>query len=84
MALIECKECGHDVSTAATSCPNFGVPAEIFDPLSSSHKEVETNEHAKRKELGKDKLFRRQLAVIIAVIIGLTILYFSSLILLGS
>jgi hypothetical protein len=49
MALIQCKECGHDVSTAATSCPGCGVPAEILNPLSSSHKEVETNEDKKKE-----------------------------------
>jgi uncharacterized membrane protein YvbJ len=26
MALIKCKECGHDVSTTAKTCPNCGAP----------------------------------------------------------
>ena len=30
MALIECKECGKNVSTKATSCPSCGAPVEIF------------------------------------------------------
>lgn len=28
MALVECTECGHDVSTRADSCPNCGAPVE--------------------------------------------------------
>ena len=26
MALVKCKECGHDVSTTAEACPNCGAP----------------------------------------------------------
>lgn len=26
MALVQCSECGHDVSTAAVTCPNCGAP----------------------------------------------------------
>jgi RNA polymerase subunit RPABC4/transcription elongation factor Spt4 len=26
MALIKCKECGHEVSTTANACPNCGAP----------------------------------------------------------
>lgn len=28
MAKIKCPECGHDVSTMASSCPNCGAPAD--------------------------------------------------------
>ena len=28
MALIKCKECGHEMSDHATSCPNCGCPHE--------------------------------------------------------
>ena len=30
MALIKCKECGHDVSDKAEMCPNCGCPASEF------------------------------------------------------
>jgi len=29
MALIKCKECGHDVSTEAKSCPNCGAKVKV-------------------------------------------------------
>ena len=28
MAMIKCKECGHDVSDKASVCPNCGCPIE--------------------------------------------------------
>ena len=28
MALVKCPECGHDVSTSASACPNCGYPFE--------------------------------------------------------
>lgn len=28
MALIKCKECGHEVSDKASACPNCGCPLE--------------------------------------------------------
>ena len=34
MPLISCADCGRDVSTAATACPNCGRPMEVaFEPL---------------------------------------------------
>ena len=30
MALIQCTECGHDVSTRAHACPNCGCPVELI------------------------------------------------------
>ena len=32
MALIQCNECKHDVSTKADKCPNCGAPPLIFNP----------------------------------------------------
>lgn len=29
MSLVECHECGHEVSTYATACPNCGCPTQI-------------------------------------------------------
>jgi TM2 domain-containing membrane protein YozV/RNA polymerase subunit RPABC4/transcription elongation factor Spt4 len=29
MALLPCRECGHNVSTEATTCPNCGVPGPV-------------------------------------------------------
>lgn len=36
MALTKCRECGHDVSTSAATCPNCGAP----DYLSEDGKEL--------------------------------------------
>lgn len=32
MALIKCKECGKDISTAAPACPQCGAPAMVAKP----------------------------------------------------
>lgn len=29
MALIKCKDCGHDMSDRASACPNCGCPSPI-------------------------------------------------------
>lgn len=31
MALIKCKECGHEVSDKATTCPNCGCPMKVVE-----------------------------------------------------
>ncbi|MDA2920456.1 zinc ribbon domain-containing protein [Desulfobacterota bacterium AH_259_B03_O07] len=51
MALIKCKDCGHDVSTAATSCPNCGAPPEIFDPLHLLDKKVKSTDKISRLDI---------------------------------
>jgi rubrerythrin len=33
MALIDCPECGHQVSDAAETCPSCGVPSMSLFPL---------------------------------------------------
>ncbi len=38
MALIQCKECGHEISDAATSCPHCGAPVKPSTPVKSNTK----------------------------------------------
>ena len=33
MSLIQCPECGHDVSTFAETCPNCGCPTSIMEEI---------------------------------------------------
>ncbi len=51
MALIKCKECGHDVSTKATSCPNCGAPPEIFNLPQVLVKKVKSTDKITRLDL---------------------------------
>lgn len=41
MALIKCKECGHEVSDKAQNCPNCGCPASEF--VSSITQELDSD-----------------------------------------
>lgn len=49
MALIKCPECGKEVSSGATSCPNCGHPI-------SPQKETVTVVKEKKKEVACQKL----------------------------
>ena len=42
MALIKCKECGHEVSDSTETCPNCGadIQQQIYDSLSNEEKEA--------------------------------------------
>ncbi|MBO5628258.1 MAG: zinc ribbon domain-containing protein, partial [Aeriscardovia sp.] len=40
MALIKCKECGHEVSDKASACPNCGCPIQAADNTSVKGMEV--------------------------------------------
>ena len=40
MSLMKCPECGHDVSSEATSCPNCGFPIRKQNELVSTSKEL--------------------------------------------
>ena len=46
MALIKCKECGHEVSDKASMCPNCGCPIES---LGAAQEEVIYEEPKKKK-----------------------------------
>ena len=46
MALIKCKECGHEVSDRASMCPNCGCPIES---LGATQKELMDEEPKKKK-----------------------------------
>ena len=44
MALINCTECGHTVSTKAAACPNCGVPVAGTVSVPSAREQVERPE----------------------------------------
>ena len=46
MALIKCKECGHEVSDRATACPNCGCP---IDNVGKIQEEIIDAEPKKKK-----------------------------------
>ena len=39
MAVIQCQECGNDVSTKAQKCPHCGAPFAAFMPKATTFKE---------------------------------------------
>lgn len=45
MAIIKCPECGHDVSSMATSCPNCGYPISSMEPAEPEHMEEQTRQN---------------------------------------
>ncbi len=52
MSLIECPECGREVSDAARACPHCGFPFEVTEAL-----EREVSEHGNRcKRKGRKEL----------------------------
>jgi uncharacterized membrane protein YvbJ len=40
MALIKCKECGHEISDEALACPNCGKPQKDRSPATSISKQA--------------------------------------------
>lgn len=56
MALIKCRECGHDVSTEANKCPNCGAPVkkeEVQQPIhTEAVKEKRKNELNWKRAIG--------------------------------
>lgn len=38
MALTKCTECGHEISSTATTCPHCGAPQQTNKPLKSNSK----------------------------------------------
>ena len=53
MALIKCKECGHDVSTNATKCPSCGTPYFIPNDVMARER--------KALQRRRSKQYRKQL-----------------------
>ena len=45
MAIIKCPECGHDVSSMATSCPNCGYPISSMEPAEPEHVEEQAQKN---------------------------------------
>ena len=57
MALIKCKDCGHEVSDDCETCPNCGadIQQQVYDALSDEEKkqiEVNRNNTLKWVDLG--------------------------------
>ena len=49
MALIKCKECGHEVSDKASACPNCGCPMGPMENVGATQEEVIHEEPKKKK-----------------------------------
>lgn len=61
MALIECADCGHDVSTEADTCPQCGnppVPLECWECGKEASREDETCPHCGAPDPVGDKMSR--------------------------
>ena len=75
MALIKCRECGHDVSDKAVKCPNCGYPVEKMN-VSDNHEETIENVTLKfnlQKERVESKL-NKWVSIAINVLIVLLII----------
>lgn len=59
MALIKCKECGHEISDKAIRCPKCGCPTDVgasHDVITKNNQDLEVNEKYKsRKDKPKQK-----------------------------
>ena len=49
MALIKCKECGHEASDKASACPNCGCPMGPMENVGATQEEVIHEEPKKKK-----------------------------------
>lgn len=49
MALIKCSECGHEVSTHASACPNCGAPITPESPCTDNINESEADNSQENK-----------------------------------
>lgn len=65
MALIKCKECGHEVSDRASECPNCGCPIQREDNPSIK----ETNVEPQAEKKGNSKKWTL-LAVLLCLVLG--------------
>lgn len=78
MALIPCRECGHQISDTAASCPSCGAPRA--EPPNSPPTEVEPNSRwalarafAQNKERNLES--RRPIGLIIAITVASGVLF---------
>ena len=62
MALIKCKECGHEVSDLANVCPNCGAPIKFLQDQKEIVKKLELGEIdvviGTHRTLSKDVIFK--------------------------
>lgn len=68
MALIKCKECGHEVSDRATACPNCGCPIE-GDHFEPQNDVVEAEPIYYEEEEAPNKWLYVIIGVLVAIII---------------
>ena len=66
-----CPDCGKEISAAAISCPNCGLPRPAFEQQSRARHQAEAEAHAERTESIRH------------LYIGAAVLGLSSLVLLG-
>lgn len=66
MAIVKCKECGHDVSDKAAKCPNCGAPVEVPAMIENDSKQASKG--------NKKALVGIIIAVAVLVIVGVIIL----------
>lgn len=72
MSLIKCKECGREISSQATSCPNCGCP--VTPPLQNTP--LQSNPSAIVYPQTSKKKTSNSITVIFAVLIFVSILVF--------
>ena len=66
MALIKCKECGHEISDKASVCPNCGAPLVIDETI-----EEEVLSEVPQKEKWWKKYFTRKILLLICILIAM-------------
>lgn len=64
MALINCSECGKEVSDKASSCPNCGNPINISDVVKESHVDKKTQSSG---------CFKNLVVAILIFVVGITL-----------
>lgn len=52
MALIKCKECGHEISDKAQTCPNCGCPVSVVEQKDNPQLKTVNNEQQRKSKWG--------------------------------
>ena len=74
VALTQCKECGHDVSTTASACPNCGAPDFLPGDVKEDQKK---SKPSTSKTLGCLLFIILVIAFIILMVVFIVIYYWS-------